>query len=108
MTPARTKPLNLESRNPSHPYWQTPTGVTRRVDMLAQNLVYRVINMALVRYGFNSGATQAKIVATLKNSCDDCRGQHGKTYRRGQFTPDAHRHPDCTCRYEITYQEERG
>jgi len=89
-------------------YWKTSKGVTRRIDSLAQNFNYRVINNAVKVVAPTAGAKwlrwrdfgDAQV-------CSRClayaSGGRNGYYKITWFTPEMPVHLGCRCQWEIVF-----
>lgn len=92
-------------------YWKSPAGISRRINQLAQNFSYKVVNNAQKIYGQTGGARWLRWEdAGDAKVCADCerhaRGGDGRGYYRPWwFLPAMPVHSNCRCQWEIIYEE---
>lgn len=90
-------------------YWQTPTGIKRRIKTLAQDFTYRLFNNAVRVVGEKNGAKWLRwIDFGDANVCPVClhhstSGGRGGFYRIDWFTPMLPVHDGCRCEWEVWF-----
>jgi len=89
-------------------YWRSFQGLNRRIDSLAQQFAYKVVNNAWKVVGEKNGAEWMKWWDMGDTHvCDECRrhseGGRGGYYKITWFMPEMPVHPGCRCQWEIMF-----
>jgi len=91
-------------------FWKTPKGITRRVDSLAQDFNYRIVNNAFKVVAPTAGAKWMRWCDMGDTRvCDECRrhatGGRDGYYKVTWFMPEMPVHPGCRCQWEILFED---
>jgi len=83
-------------------YFRSPPGISRRIDSLAQDFSFKVVNNASKVCGQANGAKWIRWDATHdERMCDRCgkysRGGRKGFYHVSWFMPTIPAHPNCRC-----------
>jgi hypothetical protein len=89
-------------------YWSTPTGITRRINYLAQEFTYMTINGAIKLYGNTQGVKWLQWLTVGDDRvcpiCDKASaGGRSGYYKSSWFMPAMPVHPGCRCQWTIYY-----
>lgn len=90
-------------------FWTTPGGITRRIDSIAQNFTYRVVNNAVKIIGETHGVAWLVWVTMGDDAvCPICvensmKGDNGR-FKPTWFTPDMPAHPGCRCQWMLIWE----
>ena len=91
-------------------YWESPAGITRRIDLLAQNFNFRIVNNAFkVLAPTNQALWLRWVDFGDANVCELCRyhagGGRDGFYHVTWFMPEMPVHDGCRCQWEIWFED---
>lgn len=90
----------------SEDYWKSDQGLAARIEMLAEQVIWKTFNGAMKAYAGESGIKQFEWVTQIDvRTCNYCDAQSGRRYRIGQFMPEIPAHPDCRCHWDIIIEQ---
>jgi hypothetical protein len=91
-----------EQEKMSVDFWKSDAGLSARIEMLSEQIIWKSFNNAMQAYAGESGIKVLEWVTMIgPNTCNYCDGQSGRRYRVGQFMPQIPAHPSCRCHWDI-------
>lgn len=89
----------------SEAFWKSDAGISARIEMLAEQVIWHTFNNALKAYAGESGVKQFEWVTQIDvRTCNYCDAQSGRRYRIGQFMPQMNPHSGCRCHWDVVIQ----
>lgn len=85
-------------------YWQSPPGIQNRIEQLASNFTYRIVNNA-VKITAQEEKAKWLVWITMGDDrvCPICEPRHLKMYRTHWFLPRMPAHSRCRCQWRINW-----
>jgi hypothetical protein len=81
-------------------FWKSEAGLSARINMLAEQIIWKAFNNAMKAYASESGIKTLEWVTQIDlNTCNYCNGQSGRRYSLGQFMPEMPAHAGCRCHW---------